>query len=169
MQRQRLWKRAQESPQRRTPLKTQPSRDLVVITHPLHPFVGRAFPVQQRLRYLGRPSVVLLFPDGRLARVPEDWTDLRPRPPPLEVRGKCPKLHPESLRELSALLDDLRNKSRPHDQEGSASDEKRQEPVIAGRALRRTPRGGPARAVGRAGRRAAQGRHQGSRRKRGKR
>ncbi|MFL5358287.1 DUF5372 family protein [Archangium sp.] len=141
----------------------------MVITHPIHPFVGRAFPVQQRLRYLGRPSVVLLFPDGRLAKVPEDWTDLRPRPPPLEFRGKCPKLHPESLRELSALLDDLRHRSPRHDQEGSASDEKRPRPVIAGRALRRTPRGGPARAAGRAGRRVAQGPHQGSRRTRGKR
>jgi hypothetical protein len=63
----------------------------------------------------------------------------------------------------------LRNKSRLHDQEGSAPDEKRQQPSTAGLALRRTARGDPARAAGRAGRRAAQGPHQGSRGRRGKR
>ncbi|WP_414640815.1 DUF5372 family protein [Archangium sp.] len=141
----------------------------MVITHPLHPFAGRTLPLLQHIRHLGRPCVVLLFPDGRPAKIPEDWTDLRPWPTPLEFRGKCPKLHPESLRKLSALLDDLRHRLQLHDQEGGASDEKHPWPATAGRALRRTTRGGPARVAGRAGRRAAQSHHRVSLKTRGKR
>ncbi|WP_395833434.1 DUF5372 family protein [Cystobacter fuscus] len=157
------------SPHRRTPSLSQWSRNSVVITHPLHPFAGRRLPLLQHIRHLGRPCVVLLFPDGRPAKLPEDWTDLRPWPTPVEFRGKCPKLHPESLRELSALLDDLKHRSQPYDQKSSTSNEKPPRSATAGHALRRTDCGGPARAAGRAGRRAAQGHHRSSLKTRDKR
>jgi hypothetical protein len=145
------------------------SRDSVIITHPLHPFVGRTLPLLQHLRYLGRSCVVLRFPDGHTAKVPVDWTDLRPWPPPLQFRGKCPKLHPESLRELSALLEELGQRSPSHGQPVKASEEKLRPAADAGRALHGAARGASARAAGRAGRRAAESRSRAPRAPRGKR
>ncbi|WP_368773761.1 DUF5372 family protein [Corallococcus aberystwythensis] len=141
----------------------------MVITHPLHPLAGRSLPLIERLRYLGRSCVVVRFPDGRLAKVPEEWTDLKPWPPPLKYRGKSPKLHPESLRELSALLDDLGHRSQVHDEEGSAPNQKRPRAAAAGRALQRTAHGSQTPTAGRAGRRAAQGRERAPQKTRGKR
>ncbi|WP_223765921.1 DUF5372 family protein [Corallococcus sp. AS-1-6] len=145
------------------------SRDSVIITHPLHPFVGRSLPLLQQLRYLGRTSVVLRFPDGHAAKMPADWTDLRPWPPPLKLRGKCPKLHPESLRELSVLLEELDQRSASHGQQVSASEKKLPPVADAGRSLHGAARGAPARTAGRAGRRAAESRDQAPRVPRGKR
>ncbi|WP_158619404.1 MULTISPECIES: DUF5372 family protein [unclassified Corallococcus] len=130
----------------------------MIITHPLHPFVGRTLPLLQHLRYLGRACVVLRFPDGHAAKVPVDWTDLRPWPPPLKFRGKCPKLHPESLRELSVWMEELGQRSTSHGQQVRASEKKLRPAADAGRALHGAARGAAARTAGRAGRRTAESR-----------
>jgi hypothetical protein len=50
----------------------------VVITHPVHPFLGRSVPVLRWINRLGRALVMVRFPDGGTAVVPLDWTDQRP-------------------------------------------------------------------------------------------
>lgn len=138
----------------------QPPLDSVRITHPLHPFEGRELPLLGYQRKLGRPCVNVLFPDGHPAVLPVDWTNLRPRAAPLKAGGKCPKLHPGSLRELRALIDDLSNSTDGKGQEASSANKRLREPTPGGpprRTLRRTPRGDEARMARRPGQRAAEG------------
>jgi len=59
------------------------------------------------LRDAGRACVVVRFPDEGQVTLPLDWTDRRPAPPPLALRGKIAKLHPLALRELCARIADL--------------------------------------------------------------
>jgi len=81
--------------------------ELVVITHPIHPMVGLSLPVVRLVRALGRPSVVVRFPDGHTAAIPLDWTDRHPTLPPLQVKGRGALLHPGFLQEMRVLVDSL--------------------------------------------------------------
>jgi hypothetical protein len=142
---------------------SQPPSPSVLITHPLHPFTGRELPLLGQQRKLGRSFVSVLFPDGRPAVLPVDWTNLRPRPPPLKVGGKCPRLHPGSLLELRALIDGLRDRHDEKGQEASAAERRFREPTHSGQARRTLHRPAgvdEARTARRPGRRAAEGRAQ---------
>ena len=83
----------------------------VVITHPIHPLGGQSVPLLRRLQVLGRPTVLVRFPDGHAAKIPQDWTDLRPVVPPLQLQGRCPLLHPAALLQVRARVDELMHKA----------------------------------------------------------
>ena len=83
----------------------------VVITHPIHPLVGQSLPLLRSLQVLGRPTVLVRFPDGYAAKIPQDWTDLRPKVPPLQLQDRRPLLNPAALQQIRAQVDELMRKA----------------------------------------------------------
>ena len=88
-----------------------PMLESVVLTYPIHPLCGQSLPVVRLLHSLGRPAVVVQFPDGYATAIPLDWTDRRPLSPPLSVRGRNPRMHPSSLLQMRALVGALQDQA----------------------------------------------------------
>jgi hypothetical protein len=140
---------------------------LVVITHPIHPFAGRALRLLKAVRHFGRPAFIVEYPDGLNAVIPVDWTDRRP-PAQAETNAK---LQPEALIELCALMNELGTK---HLSAGGKIDKAEnairvatdlEQPRID---LRSAERDNSARATGRTGQRAASKRGRARTKSRGK-
>jgi len=67
----------------------------------VHPWFGETVHV---IRPHGRTAVFVERDDGDKRLIPVAWTDLRPRPEPLQVRGRSVRLAPAAARELSAWV-----------------------------------------------------------------
>ncbi len=84
-----------------------PPWESVVITHPIHPLIGLALPTVRLEQTLGRPGVIVRFPDGSARAIPLDWTDRHPVTPPLRLHERVLLLHPEALVQVRRLVDAL--------------------------------------------------------------
>jgi hypothetical protein len=80
------------------------------ITHPFHPFQGRAFDLVEH-RWCFTQSILFFQDDtGSLQQIPADWTDFLKGDPFCEVAARRSPLHGDCLWPLAELLEKLSRK-----------------------------------------------------------
>lgn len=82
------------------------SSNLVEITHPFHPFLGKRFELSSAKRYAGVDTLILRLPNGGVRAIPREWTD-RKDPSRYEVLSTPPVHDVDHLLALAQLLVDL--------------------------------------------------------------
>jgi hypothetical protein len=98
---------------RRRSSQTTPSSNVLLgytrISHPFHPLVGKSLEVLRRQRVAGTETLTLRHPAQGALTVPREWTDLADPDPLFRPGQPLPRLDPELLLELAALLRQLRS------------------------------------------------------------
>jgi hypothetical protein len=78
------------------------------VTHPFHPLSGREFEFVERRRGWGGDRVFFYGPDGELAWMPAEWTDVVADDPFVVVAAGRAPFRAADLLELAALVERLR-------------------------------------------------------------
>jgi hypothetical protein len=77
------------------------------VTHPFHPLSGREFEFVKRRRSWGDDRVFFYGPDGELAWLPAEWTDVVAEDPFVVVAAGRAPFRTADLLEVATLVDRL--------------------------------------------------------------